>query len=87
MKAITVKYLGPTNFRGSRYKASDGDGNSITVGALSELSCEQNQDRAAIALCEKMNWRGDLVKGWTKDAWVYCFDDDRARVKREAVRE
>ena len=32
MKAIITKYIGPTDTRGSRIKASDEDGNSITIG-------------------------------------------------------
>ena len=36
-QAIQVKYLGPTNYRGSRYKAIAAAG-SVTVGADNALS-------------------------------------------------
>lgn len=73
MKAITTKFFGPTNFRGSRVKASDGDGQQITLGWEHALSSEENHDRAALALCAKMNWPGKLVRGWIKKGYVYCF--------------
>lgn len=44
MKAITVKYFGPGNVRGSRYKATDSDRNSITLSADDSLTAEGNKD-------------------------------------------
>jgi len=72
MKAITVKNLAPTDYKGSRLKAFDQDGNSVTIP-------RGNQDRlgayhmAAIALCEKMGWFGKLVGGSVKDGYVFVF--------------
>lgn len=61
MKAIITKYLGPTTYRGSRVKATDEDGNSITVSWRCEFDTDANHDRAVIALCEKMGWHGELI--------------------------
>lgn len=73
MKAITTKYICATNYRGSRIKAFDSDGNSVTISYDSELSYEGPYAKAAIALCKKMGWTGKLVSGGTKDGYVFCF--------------
>jgi hypothetical protein len=63
MKAITVRYHGPTNYRGSRLIASDLDNNKVTVGYRSELNHDDNFREAAKALCSKMKWQGKLAHG------------------------
>ena len=73
MKAIRTKYLGPTNTKGSRIRASDEDGNSITIGYPHELSGEAVHRAAAEALCAKMNWAGAMVAGSLKDGYVFVF--------------
>jgi hypothetical protein len=55
MQAIVVKYLGPSNSRGSRYKAIASAG-SVTLQADDRLSLEENKNAAAIALCKKLDW-------------------------------
>lgn len=77
MKAITVRYLGPTNTRGARLKASDRDGSSITVSYDYGLSRDERHDSAALALCEKMGWTGKLSRGWLKSEAVYVFISDQ----------
>lgn len=62
-KSIAVKYLPATNFRGARLKASDGDGNSITVSYDYGASRDERPQVAARALCEKMKWTGTLIQG------------------------
>ena len=74
MKAISTKYLGPTNYRGSRIKADDGDGNTITIGYPHEISVIEAHAQAAFALCLKMGWKGELVGGWTGKGGVFCFE-------------
>lgn len=75
MKAITTKFHGPTNSRGSRYSASDEGGNRVTLSADYELNSDGNHDAAARALCVKMDWTAhDLVRGATKNGYVYVFD-------------
>ena len=86
MKSITTKYMGPTNFRGSRIKASDEDGNQVTIGYESDLSSDAAHDKAAIALCRKMGWtHHGLVRGGTKRGNVYVFDIDSERVPLKAL--
>ena len=75
MKAIKTKYLGPTDFRGGRMKASDGDGNSITEGYLHEYNPEQNHEIMADALCRKMGWKGTLKGGWFENEMYWVFQD------------
>lgn len=56
--AITTKYLGPTNTRGGRIKASAKSGRSlsITIPYPHELSQSEAHAAAARALCERMSW-------------------------------
>jgi hypothetical protein len=74
MKAITTKYHGPTNTRGSRITADDGDGNRITVSYDHSASMGADvHSQADIALCRKMNWKGELIAGATKDGYAFVF--------------
>jgi hypothetical protein len=77
MKAIETRYVGPTNFRGSRVIASDGDGNKTTIPYPYELSGEAVHRKAAEALRDKMEWKGDLISGWTKRGYVFVFAEDK----------
>lgn len=70
MKAITVKY----SMRSCRYTATDHDGNKVSVRRNNNAQFEYGFDWAALALCEKMLWQGDLLKGWGGDGVrVYTF--------------
>lgn len=73
MKAIQTKYHGPTNTRGSRIRATDRDGHSVTIPYPHELSAEEGHRLAAKKLCEKMNWRGELATGGFPDSYVHVF--------------
>lgn len=75
MKAITTKYHGPTNTRGSKISASDGDGNRVTISYPYELSGEAVHRAAADRLCEKMGWDHKLVGGSVKNGYVFVFVD------------
>lgn len=70
-QAIQVKYLGPTNYRGSRYKATAAAG-SITVGADDALDIEGNVIVAAQALCAKFGWSSGMVYGQLADGSYAC---------------
>jgi len=68
MQTIITKYLGPTNQRGSRIKASQsasyfGRPKSITIGWDYALSTEQNHRAAAMAFAAKMDWTGNWACG------------------------
>ena len=72
MKAIQTKYLGPTNFRGTRIKATAG-GNNITIPLDYDVDEEEAHRKAAIALCEKLNWPPKLLGGCLGGSWVWVF--------------
>jgi hypothetical protein len=71
MKAIRTKYIGPSTARGSRYAATDCDGNRAVVHADNRLNSDQNHSNAAKALCVKMKWTGTYVGGWLGDTMVW----------------
>lgn len=73
MKAIQTKYVGPTNTKGSRIIATDNDGNKVTISYPYELSGEDVHRKAAQALCDKMNWKGEMIAGWVKNGYVFVF--------------
>jgi hypothetical protein len=80
MKAITTRYNGPTNTRGSRITATDEDGNRVSVSYNDALNSEPNHAAAARKLCQKMDWRGNLTGGHTKHGMVWVWDDARNRI-------
>lgn len=73
MQAITTKYHGPGNVRGSRVSATSESGIRISLPWNSELDSEENHRAAARALCHKLGWKGTLATGATKDAYVHVF--------------
>lgn len=73
MKAIKTTYLGATNTRGSRVKASDLDRNQITLSWNYALNSDENHIAAARALCDKMKWEGKTVMGGFPDCNVHVF--------------
>ena len=85
MKAIITKYLGPTDTKGSRIKADDGDGNTITISYPHELSGEDVHRKAAEALCDKMGWTGELIGGAIKNGYAFVFSDPAPIRACEAV--
>ena len=60
MQVITTKYLPPTNFKGSRIKASCEAG-SVTVGFCHDGTVEDAHAKAAIALIAKLGWHGEYT--------------------------
>lgn len=75
MKAIETHYVGPTDFKGARIVANDGDGNRVSISYPHELSGEEVHRAAAVALCDKMGWAGadTLIGGATKRGYVFVF--------------
>lgn len=61
-QAIATKYLGPTNYRGGRIKAS-ADAGSVTVSYDHRLNVEDNHRAAAIALANRYGWNTNMVGG------------------------
>lgn len=75
MQAIQTKYLCPTNFRGSRIKATCA-AKSITVNWDYALNSEENHNVAAFQLVQALKWRGSLVSGTLKDgSYVHVFTE------------
>jgi hypothetical protein len=74
MQAIRTKYLGPTNFRGARVKATAQAG-SVTIHWDDSLDVDANHDAAAVALMERYGWTGSMVAGGSPDGCgnVYVF--------------
>lgn len=69
-QAITTKYFGPTNHRGSRVKAS-ADAGSISVPWDHALNAQQNHTAAAQALIHQLGWGGRWVVGGTRSGYVF----------------
>jgi len=76
-QSITTKYLGPTNTRGSRCKATTSSGVSLIVDWDDALNSDENHLAAAKALAVKLRWRGQWVAGCTSTGCVFVnFDGD-----------
>jgi len=71
LQAIETKYLGPTNHRGSRVKASCEAGQT-TVSWDYSLNVVENHARAATHLCRRLGWdeRYPAHIGATKSGYV-----------------
>lgn len=54
MIAIFTRYLGPTNHRGSRYRAQTADGRRVTVAANYAIDASDNHARAARVLARRI---------------------------------
>jgi hypothetical protein len=89
MQAITTRFLGPTNFRGSRVKAQCEAG-SVIVSWDHALDPEGNHKAACAALLSKLGWHKATTiwhggclpdcKGWAfipvpVDAYYRCQID------------
>ena len=80
MKAIMTKYLGPTDRRGSRIKATDSDGNNLVQGYDSALNSDDNHKAAAKALRDKMGCKGRMIGGWVGNEMAFVFEDGRHEI-------
>lgn len=73
MQAITTKYFGPTNTKGSRIKASCYAG-SLFVPYDHSLSAQGNHDNAANKLMAKLEWNYSAISGSATDTgYVYVL--------------
>lgn len=64
MKAILTRYVGPSNVRGSRIiaTAEGGDRPHRLTVPYDHSSSDPHAD-AAVALCRKLGWTGELIGG------------------------
>jgi hypothetical protein len=72
VQAITTKYIGPSNTRSGRIKASAAAG-SVTIPYPSQHGMERAHATAALALCEKLGWSGTLAQGGMPSDSGYAF--------------
>lgn len=73
MKAIRTRYHGPSNVKGSRISATDGDRNKIVQSYDSALNSEDAHRKAAYALRDKMKWKGELIGGGFQNDMYWVF--------------
>jgi hypothetical protein len=73
-QAIQTKFLGPTNFRGSRVKATASAG-SITIAWNHALGIEGNHLAAARAFAQKFGWSGEWFGGGIETGYVFVNAD------------
>jgi hypothetical protein len=71
-QAIATKYLGATNTRGGRIKATAWGG-STTVPYDYALDVQDNHKAAADDLIAKMGWTGTFAQGGNTDGTGYYF--------------
>jgi hypothetical protein len=89
MQTITTKYLGATESRGSRIKATTTMGESVTVPYDHSKSNEAVHRVAFLALMEKLpNWgRNAWTVGDTKTGYIYVIAQDIFSVAEAVVQE
>ena len=77
-RAITIKYLGPTNSRGARVKASAGgtQGN-VTLPFRHDLSMEQNVAAAVDELLLHYEWDNPYALGALPDGTYVAVLSDK----------
>lgn len=78
-QAIVTKFLGPTNVRGSRVKATC-DADSLTVNWDHSLGIEDNHRKAAEALQHKLGWDTEFygalhMGGLPGSGYAFVFED------------
>jgi hypothetical protein len=61
MQAIVTKYMGPTDQRGTRIKATAAAG-SVVMGYKYNLNIEENHAKAAKMLADKFKWLNPNAK-------------------------
>jgi len=85
--AILTKYLGPTNYRGSRVKAYTEDWH-ITLSWDHALNSDENHAAAALALCKQQGWdnENELMEAWSPTGGVFVFsgmpERNKAKIRK-----
>jgi hypothetical protein len=74
MKAIQTRYLGATNYRGSRIKASAEGVPAVTIPYPHELDTERAHRSAAAALAARHDWTQKIHGGALPSGdWAWVF--------------
>lgn len=84
LQAITTKYHGPTDVRGSRISARSASGESVFIDYDDALDTGANHRAAAIELCQRLFWYGTMVQGATKEGYCFTFINPEDTFKVEA---
>ncbi len=71
-QAIETRYLGATNTKGGRIKATAAAG-SVIVPYDHALNADANHKAAADALIAKFGWTGTFAQGGNVTGTGYCF--------------
>ena len=82
MQAIQVRYLGPTDTKGSRMKAFC-LGGSHTINIDNARSIGYNAKRAAFELASQLNWPGNYVGGTLPCGDVVFVNEPMKRITGE----
>jgi hypothetical protein len=83
-QAIVTKYIGASNTRSSRVKATAAAG-SVTLNWDHSLNIEANHAKAAKALADKFKWSGHWFGGGLPDDKGYCYVTARWHVLEDVV--
>lgn len=86
MQAIETKYIPATNTKPSRIKAIASAG-SVTIGYHDCDGYDDAHRRAAIELCRKFGWSGEIAGGTLKNGsqvWVIMRDESDREVILDA---
>ena len=85
MQAITTRYHGPGNVRGSRISATTASGKRVYHECDDAVHVDRQHRDAAIKLCKLLDWHGTMVEGGLTSGGerVFCFihPDDCFEVK------
>lgn len=74
MQTITTKYIGPSNTKGSRIKASC-EAKSIIRSKDCSLSTDNAHIVVAQELKDAMGWQGVMIGGHTKEGMIFVFQN------------
>ena len=75
MKSITTRFLVPSNCRGNRVSAYDGD-TKVIIKWDDDAHAVDNHKNAAATLCKKLGWTGTMNGGDCKAGMVWVFVDE-----------
>ena len=81
MQTINCKYHGPTNHKGARVSATTSEGHGRVYVSRNADRVEDDFIKAARLCAEKMDWKGTMQGGHTKDGMVFVFQHGMNRFK------
>lgn len=79
MKAIQTKFIGQTDHKPARIRAwvqtCETDRREVIISWPMDVDGEAAHRKAAVVLCEKMNWPTDFISGALLKGYVFVFTD------------